>query len=194
MEDGPQRANKVREAKEIALYSNSTICMLYREAKDKKLEIEILTQLTGYCNQKIEEILTEGGYIEMKDERKEQILEKYKEELSDHAIGKELGISQSQVSTFLRSQGLPPNGRKFPNKFAKTEEKKEMEIVEEETKEIAQENTVKEVVETAKELEEAAEQVVRKRPKLSEHEANLADESYLKLAVLTLEILKGIWG
>lgn len=92
-------------------WTKSEICMLYREAKDKRLQIQILAELTGLRTFEIENILREGGYIEMDDKKKEEILkEYYNHGLSDSAIAKKVGMAQSPVSKFLRSKGLPPNG------------------------------------------------------------------------------------
>lgn len=113
----------------ISGYTKSEICSLYRQAKDKQLQITILTQLTASSKHEIEKILIEGGCLnQMTDLVKERILQLYKKELSDSAIAKELSLAQSQVSTFLRKQGLPPNGRLY-NK--KSMEEKEVEEVKE---------------------------------------------------------------
>ncbi|MDF2881709.1 MAG: hypothetical protein K0R54_2266 [Clostridiaceae bacterium] len=100
-------------------YSDVDICTLYRRGSS----ISILNQLTGKSNFEIKNILMNGGYIEMNNERKENILEKYKEGLSDVAIARATGYPQSQVSTFLRGQGLPANGKLFGGKAKKQEEK-----------------------------------------------------------------------
>lgn len=133
LENETQCNDKTRkEAKEIALYSDSEICMLYRDAKNKRNQIEIIKQLTGYSDLQIEYILKKGGCLELKDEKKAEIIEQYNKGLSDKAISREVEISQSQVSTFLRGQGLPPNGKKFPGKT----EPKEIIIVPEVVEEI----------------------------------------------------------
>lgn len=117
LEDETKHTDKAgKEAKEIALYSDSEICMLYRDAKNKKHQIEIIEQLTGYSDLQIEYILKKGGCLELKDEKKVAIMEQYNKGLSDKAISKAVGVAQSQVSTFLRGQSLPPNGKKFPGK------------------------------------------------------------------------------
>lgn len=91
-------------------WTKSEICMLYREAKDKRMQIQILTELTGARTLEIENILREGGYIELDNTKKEKILNQYNNGLSDAAISRATGIAQSQVSKFLRGEGLPPNG------------------------------------------------------------------------------------
>lgn len=226
LEDETQCNDKTRkEAKEIALYSDSEICMLYRDAKNKKNQIEIIKQLTGYSDLQIEYILKEGGCLELKDEKKAEIMEQYNKGLSDKAISREVQISQSQVSTFLRGQGLPPNGKRFPGKTEskviidvpevveeihetvaevkvtekiEKEEDKEMPDVTKEAivdyRDGHSEPITSEVAAAVEEIIEEAEQVTKQRPRLSEYEANMTDEAYLKLAILTLEILKGIWG
>lgn len=105
--------------------------MLYREAKNKKHEITIIKQLTGYSDLQIEYILKKGGVLELKDDKKAAIMEQYNKGLSDTDIARETEISQSQVSTFLRGQGLPPNGKKLPGKAETKEVINVPEVVEE---------------------------------------------------------------
>lgn len=210
--------------------------MLYREAKNKKHQIEIVKQLTGYSDLQIEYILKKGGVLELKDDKKAAIMEQYNKGLSDSDIARATGIAQSQVSTFLRGEKLPANGKAWGGKKKETEvpeipeevqevkapdkiEKKEDKPVEE-TKEVKQglilpkpelfkdknkavqpEEVKQDLSKVSQEIKQAAEQVIKQRPKLSSYEANMTDEAYLKLAVLTLEtcksiteIMKGIWG
>lgn len=105
-------------------WTKSEICMLYREAKDKRMQIQILTELTGARTLEIENILREGGYIELDNTKKEKILNQYNNGLSDAAISRATGIAQSQVSKFLRGEGLPPNGIKIQKKDEIKEEVK----------------------------------------------------------------------
>jgi hypothetical protein len=75
--------------------------MLYREAKNKDLQITILSQLTGLQTFEIERILQEGGYNVMAD--LEKLKELHAAGLSMAAIGKELGIKSSTVSYHMES-------------------------------------------------------------------------------------------
>lgn len=101
----------------ISGYTKSEICSLYRQAKNKQLQITILTQLTASSKHEIEKILIEGGCLnQMTDLVKERILQLYDQGLSDKAISRELKVSQSQVSPCLRGLGKAPNGRKFSKK------------------------------------------------------------------------------
>lgn len=110
-------------------WTEDEICMLYRDAKYKEQQIEILTQLTGFPRWKIENILMEGGYLELDDKKKEEILkEYYNNGLSDSAIARKTGVAQSQVSTFLRSKGLAPNGKMYNKKEEKKVEEVKQEV------------------------------------------------------------------
>lgn len=204
--------------------------MLYREAKNKKSQVEIIKQLTGYSDLQIEYILKKGGVLELKDDKKAMIMEQYNKGLSDTDIARETGVAQSQVSTFLRGEKLPANGKawggkkketvvpeiipeevqevKAPDKIEKEEDKpveetKEVkqglilpkpELFKDKNKAVQPEEGKQDLSKVSQEIKQAAEQVIKQRPKLSEYEANLTDEAYLKLAILTLEIMKGIWG
>ncbi|MDD4528239.1 MAG: hypothetical protein PHF25_09485 [Candidatus Margulisbacteria bacterium] len=121
-------------------YTKSEIRMLYKDAKNKDRQIEILCQLTGLRTFEVEKILEEGGYLNtMTDLMKDRIVDLYNQGLSDSAIGRELKVAQSQVSTFLRAKGLPPNSRKKSNK------KVEVKEVPEHTKEPIKEETKKSI-------------------------------------------------
>ncbi len=223
--------------------------MLYREAKNKKHQIEIVKQLTGYSDLQIEYILKKGGVLELKDDKKAAIMEQYNKGLSDSDIARATGIAQSQVSTFLRGEKLPANGKAWGGKKKETsvapdvkkvvpevvekepevkaaekiekdedkavEETKEVnaselkqglilpkpELFKEKNKAVQPEVIKQDLNKVSQEGKQAAEHVIKQRPKLSSYEANMTDEAYLKLAVLTLEtcksiteIMKGIWG
>lgn len=141
--------------KDVDRYTDSEICMLYRQARNKNDQVKILEQLTGKSTCEIKNILMSGGYIEMNDERKENILGKYKEGLSDIAIARATGYPQSQVSTFLRGQGLPANGKSFGGKVKKTED------VIEEAKQDIQEPVNSEIKVEEKQSEEKNEEEIK---------------------------------
>ena len=174
-------------------YTESEICTLYRSAKNKKLQINILTELTGLRTFEVEKILEEGGYLnQMTDLVKDRILELYKQELSDTAIAKELSLAQSQVSTFLRKQELPPNGKKSLKKIKEEEKKMEKpasyDVIEKLKKE-TQKN-----VEELKEILPKSIPAPEDLPIEYDIVEELTPQQYYELAKLTLELLKTIWG
>ena len=114
-------------------YTNEEICMLYRDAKNKKTQIQILTELTGLREFQIINILREGGYVDLDEKKKEEILKEYfNNSLSDSAIARKVGMAQSPVSKFLRSKGLPANGQfnKGTETIKRVETEKKSEIIE----------------------------------------------------------------
>jgi len=182
--------------------------MLYKDAKNKDRQIEILCQLTGLRTFEVEKILEEGGYLNtMTDLMKDRIVDLYNQGLSDSAIGRELKVAQSQVSTFLRGKGLPPNSRKKSKK--KVEDKKvSNEKVEPIKEAVPAVNTLEKLKEeTKKNFEELKEILPKSIPEVTEENAGewktgesidmietLTPTQYYELAKLTFEILKGIWG
>jgi len=178
-------------------YTKSEICMLYRDAKNKNLQITILTQLTGLRSFEIENILQEGGYLDLDNAKKEKILNEYNKGLSDSAIARATGIAQSQVSKFLRGEGLAPNGIK-PQKKTEIKEKKEMKEINQETQEAP------EIAENKKSAQESYEELRSKIGVVAEPVGpadcnkdiieTLTPQQYYELAKLSLELLKTIWG
>lgn len=178
-------------------YTESEICMLYREAKNKRLQVEILTQLTGLRTFEIERILTEGGYLELDEDKKKIILEYYEQGLNDSEISRAVGIAQSPVSKFLRSQGLPSHGR--------WKTKKEEIKVSNETREpikdtvphaSALEKLKKEKTQNVEELKEIlTKSIPAPEDMLIDYDIveELSPQQYYELAKLTLQLLKAIW-
>lgn len=197
-------------------WTDSEICMLYRQAKNKENQIVILTQLTGLRKIEVEKILEEGGYLtQMTDLVKERILQLYKQELSDTAIAKELSLAQSQVSTFLRKKGLPPNGKKIQKKNEIQEGKEVPQENMQEVKTVQPEikKNLPEIIETLKrdtqknvdELKDILPKSIPAgalEPKDEPMHApidfdvveTLTPQQYYELAKLTIELLKTIWG
>jgi len=177
-------------------YTESEICMLYREAKNKDLQITILSQLTGLQTFEIERILQEGGYNVMAD--LEKLKELHAAGLSMAAIGKELGIKSSTVSYHMEKLGLEPNG--------KGRKKKEESKVSNETRE-----PIKDAVPHASALEELKEETKKNVEELKkvlpkcvpdpddlpidyDIVEELSPQQFYELTKLTLELLKAIWG
>lgn len=204
----------------ISGYTKSEICSLYRQAKDKQLQITILTQLTASSKHEIEKILIEGGCLnQMTDLVKERILQLYDQGLSDKAISRELKVSQSQVSPYLRGLGKAPNGRKFPKKNEIQEEVmqeiKPIEQLEDEDVKAVQPEVKKEIiqdlkVETKKNIDELKEILPKSIPTevvaLKDETVNfdivetLTPQQYYELAKMTInslnqmiEIFKTVW-
>jgi len=197
-------------------YADNEICQLYKQAKNKKEQISILRDLTLKSAKQIMEILEEGGCFKMDIEKQEKILEQYNKKLTDKAIGRELEISQSSVSTFLRRQGLPPNGKKFPEKIEIKEDEEKVEDVKEVPEllkkdfilpkpEMFKEKVRPEVLTVqTEELKQMVKEVKAVLPKSipaeiteTELETNVIDTltpgQYFYLAKLTLELLKTMW-
>lgn len=197
--------------------------MLYREAKNKKHEITIIKQLTGYSDLQIEYILKKGGVLELKDDKKAMIMEQYNKGLSDTDIARETGIAQSQVSTFLRGEKLPANGKawggkkkeavvsempekvqevKAPEKIEKEDKAvEEIKIVQPEVKQEKQAEVIKNLKsETQKNYEELKEVLPKSIPNPEDMPINydvietLTPQQYYELAKMTIELLKTIWG
>ena len=47
-------------------YTNSEICRIYRNQKNRSRGVQILIQITGWSPERIEQILTDGGYTDFK--------------------------------------------------------------------------------------------------------------------------------
>lgn len=165
-------------------YTDSEICKLYKNAKNKKLQMQILKELTLKTETEVIEILEKGGILKLTEEIKQLILEKYKEGLSDTQIARELGLAQSQVSPFLRKQGLESNSKKNEKK------EKETELVEKLKRE------------TQRNIEELKEILPKSMPVNPNNTCGanydiietLTPQQYYELAKLSLELLKTIWG
>lgn len=160
-------------------YTDGEICMLYRRAKDKKEQIQILTELTGLKEFEIEKILKEGGYLDLVEDKKKLIIQHYHEGLSDTKIAKAVSMSQAAVSKFLRQQGLTSNG-----KFNKSEE-----IKEGNNEMMAQAAILRklnmEEQENGKELKSVSQ--------IPDRYESLTPQQYYELTKMTLELLKLIW-
>jgi predicted transcriptional regulator len=140
--------------------------MLYREAKNKKHQIEIVKQLTGYCDLQIEYILKKGGVLELKDDKKAMIMEQYNKGLSDTDIARETGIAQSQVSTFLRGEKLPANGKAWGGKKKETSVSPNVQKVVSEIIEKVQEVKAPEKIE--KEVDKAVKEIKTVQPEVKQ--------------------------
>jgi predicted transcriptional regulator len=140
--------------------------MLYREAKNKKHQIEIVKQLTGYSDLQIEYILKKGGVLELKDDKKAMIMEQYNKGLSDTDIARETGIAQSQVSTFLRGEKLPANGKAWGGKKKETSVSPNVQKVVSEIIEKVQEVKAPEKIE--KEVDKAVEEIKTVQPEVKQ--------------------------
>lgn len=52
-------------------YTNFEICRIYRNQKDRTVGIKNLCQITGWSTERIEQILTDGGYTDFKNNLEE---------------------------------------------------------------------------------------------------------------------------
>lgn len=153
-------------------YTESEICTLYRSAKNKKLQINILTQLTGLMDFQIIEILEKGGYLVADIEKLKQL---HAEGLTIRAIGEELGIGQSTVNYHMKKLGLKPNGK---GRKKKEVTKKNVE----ELKEILPKSIPAELEDLSIDYE-LADGALEK----------VTAQQYYELAKITLQLLKLIW-
>ena len=170
-------------------YTEGEICMLYRRAKNKKAQINILTQLTDLSEYGIKKILMDGGYL-MTDEKKKMILEHYNKGLSDTKIAREVGMAQNTISKFLREQGLPSKGKCNNKNFAKRGENAM--TVEELKKYEEKKNEVKEKANEAEEKMREKVDTVKETVAVESKEI-LTVQQYYELAKLSLELIKLIW-
>ena len=180
-------------------YTESEICSLYRQAKNKKSQIEILTQLTGVNKLAIENILKKGGYLMaekkpkiMKDiviPNSEKIKELHAQGLTQKEIAKEVGVAQSTVHYYFKKLELEPNYRyPYKKKEGKQVKKQASYDVVEKLKE-----------ETKKNVEELKEVLPKPIPDQEDMPIDydiveeLSPQQYYELAKVTLELLKTIW-
>ena len=169
-------------------YTESEICSLYRQAKNKKSQINILTQLTGVQKFEIEKILEKGGYLVADLEKLKRL---HADGLSGEEIGQEIGITSSTVFYHMKKLGLKPNGngkRRNKKEEKKVEKKASYDVVEK----------LKE--ETQKNVEELKEVLPKSIPDQEDMPIDydiveeISPQQYYELAKLTLELLKTIWG
>lgn len=176
--------------------------MLYRDAKNKKSQIVILTQLTGLSRYGIEKILEEGGceLANPNPELQEKIKELHSQGLSAEAIAKEVGLkSSSTVYYYFERLGLKPNKGGRPRK---KEDKavEEIKTVQPEVKQIQTEVLKNLKSETQKNYEELKEVLPKSIPNPEDMPINydvietLTPQQYYELAKMTIELLKTIWG
>lgn len=115
-------------------YSDDEICAIYRMAKDKRAQIEILADMNLTCEEAIRDLLREYGYkVESRKPRKPRapvVSEKKKKELDDiydkykaaadkglnaNEAAKEIGVKPNQVRNYAKKHGLSfapmPRGR-----------------------------------------------------------------------------------
>lgn len=59
-------------------YTNSEICRIYRNQKNRSRGVQILIQITGWSPERIEQILTDGGYTDFKNNLEETTNEQTK--------------------------------------------------------------------------------------------------------------------
>ena len=193
-------------------YTESEICSLYRQAKNKKSQIEILTQLTGVNKLAIENILKKGGYLMAEKKPKAvidstvpnagKIIELHAKGLSQKQIAKEVGVAQSTMHYYFKKLDLVSNFR-HPYK-----NKEENEVASEPREPIKGAVPHASVFEKMKEdTQKNVEKLKAVLPQSTSDPEDLpidyqvvegtfetlTPQQYYELAKLTLELIKTIW-
>lgn len=167
-------------------YTESEICMLFREAKNKEAQITILSQLTGLRTFEVERILEKGGYLVADLEKLKKL---HAEGKSIISIAEELGLGGSTVHYHMKKLGLKPNG--------KANKKKEENQVEEQSNYDALEKLKEETLKNVEELKEVLPKSLQDPDDLPinyDIVEELSPQQFYELTKLTLELLKAIWG
>ena len=169
-------------------YTESEICALYRQAKNKKLQIEILTQLTGLMDFQIIGILEKGGYLVAKKNLvlREKIKELHAQNLTTAEIAKQVNTAYSNAFRYLKELGLEPNIKEEKQ----VEKESSYDVVEK-----LKEETKKNVEELKQILPKGIDKVdPDDLPIAYDIVEEISPQQYYELAKLTLDLLKTIWG